>query len=157
MTGDGSDFSSDAVSIYQRIPWRKLGGALGVLVLIAAVVPFLIFAFPQTVGADHGYVVISGSMQPTISQGSVVIVEDAPVEAIGTDDVIAFTRGTGGKPITHRVVEVVRRDGQRTFRTKGDANANPDRDLVIPGQNADVEGRVMKSGAVSSSFRLLVT
>ena len=37
-----------------------------------------------------------------------------------------------GKRVTHRVVEVVHNDGSLSFRTKGDANEEPDM-YVVPG------------------------
>ncbi|WP_255151897.1 signal peptidase I [Halorarius halobius] len=110
---------------------RRVAGVLGTLLLVAIVVPFVVFAVPQLVGADHAFVVLSGSMEPSIAPGDVVVVAGGPV-AVG--DVITFRRG-GDVPTTHRVVEVV--DG--AYRTKGDANENVDAGLVQPEQ---VLGRV---------------
>jgi len=137
------DESAESTPIRQRIPWWKLANVLGLLILIAVVVPFLIFAVPQTVGADHSYVVTSGSMEPNISLGSAVIVKQVPTERIQVNDVITFQSGDDPRTTTHRVIEVTEQDGQRAFRTKGDANEDPDQSLVVPGQNARVEGRVM--------------
>jgi signal peptidase len=95
------------------------------------------------VGADHSYVVTSGSMEPNISLGSVVIVKEVPTERIEVDDVITFQSGDAQQPTTHRVIEVTDREGERAFRTKGDANEDADAALVVPGQNARIEGQVM--------------
>jgi signal peptidase len=98
---------------------------LGVVVLVALLVPFLVFAVPQTVGADHGFVILSGSMEPTVSPGDVVIVDASA--SVGVGDVITFDDGNA-IPTTHRVVDVV--DGQ--YVTQGDANENADAQPVPP-------------------------
>lgn len=120
---------------------RRLLHVVTTLVVVFIVVPLAIFAVPQVVGADHSYVVLSSSMSPTIGAGDVVIVREVPPSKVEKGDVITFRSDTGGGPgrITHRVDEVVTRDGERRFRTKGDANEEADQHLVPPG---DVVGRV---------------
>jgi len=98
---------------------------VGLLALVVLVVPFVIFAVPQVVGANHGFVILSGSMEPAISPGDAVIVDaSAPARV---DDVVTFDDGNE-VPTTHRVVDVV--DGQ--YVTKGDANENVDGSSVPP-------------------------
>lgn len=122
---------------------RTLLNAIGVAVLLAFVLPFVVAAAPQLVGADQSYTVMTGSMQPAISPGDVVIVRDVPAETIEKGDVITyeFDGGAGGvERRTHRVVEAVEREDGRHFRTKGDANEDPDQRLVPAGA---VVGRVL--------------
>lgn len=111
---------------------RRWLPVLGLLVLVAVVVPFLVIAVPQAVGADHSFVILSGSMEPSISPGDVVIVDASGAVAVG--DVVTFDSGSE-VPTTHRVVDAV--DGQ--YVTKGDANENVDSRPVDPD---DVLGRV---------------
>jgi len=138
-----ADDSTESESRLENVPWRRVASVLGVLILVAVLIPFVVFAVPQTVGADQSYVVTSGSMEPNISLGSAVIVKQVPTERIQVNDVITFQSGDDPRTTTHRVIEVTEQDGQRAFRTKGDANEDPDQSLVVPGQNARVEGRVM--------------
>ncbi|WP_458205654.1 signal peptidase I [Haladaptatus sp. NG-SE-30] len=109
----------------------RIGRLAGVTILLTAVVLMGVVVFPQLIGAEQSYVVISGSMSPTIKAGDVVVVRDTPANAIEEGDVITFET-TDSRPsrITHRVVEVVRTDGELQFRTKGDANEEPDPKLV---------------------------
>jgi signal peptidase len=102
---------------------RKVAVALAGVLLVAAVVPFVVFAVPQVVGADHGYVILSGSMEPALSPGDVVIV--AATTDVAAGDIITFDDGNE-VPTTHRVVGT--QDGQ--FVTKGDANEEADSRLV---------------------------
>jgi signal peptidase len=104
---------------------RSVVTVIGLLVLVAVLVPFLVFAVPQVVGADHGFVILSGSMEPAVSPGDVVIVDASA--AIEVNDVITFDNGNA-IPTTHRVVDVV--DGQ--YITQGDANENADAQPVPP-------------------------
>ena len=106
---------------------------VGVLLLIALVVPFVVYAVPATVGADHSFVVLTASMTPAIAPGDVVVVADRDPATIAEGDVITFTRGDNEIPVTHRVIDVVDDAGGLVFETKGDANEDPDASLVSAG------------------------
>ncbi|MFB6169866.1 MAG: signal peptidase I [Haloarculaceae archaeon] len=106
-------------------------GALVALVVL--VVPFVVFAVPGVVGGKASYVVLSGSMEPAIHVGDVVVVGNRDPAALEVGDVITFDRGTD-IPTTHRIVEVIESDTGVAFRTKGDANEDPDPALVAPTQ-----------------------
>ena len=120
-----------------RLPTPSLpsaGQVLATVVLLAAVSPFAVFAVPQVIGADEGFVVLSGSMEPALSPGDAVIVDaSGPVEV---GDVITYRTGTDTVPTTHRVVGET--DGG--YETKGDANENVDAGTVAPGA---IIGRVV--------------
>lgn len=75
-----------------------------------------------------GFVVLSGSMEPAIGTGSVVVVQKA-LKTFSVGDVITFKR-SGGDPVTHRVTSVKNENGEILYETKGDANATPDASLV---------------------------
>ncbi|WP_256298228.1 signal peptidase I [Haloarchaeobius salinus] len=112
---------------------RRILHVLGLLVLVVVVVPFVVYAFPGAVGADHSFVVLSGSMEPEISPGDVVIVDERPTAAIEEGDVVTFVRGEGDKPVTHRVVGVEERGDTTVFTTKGDANEDVDSQPIPAG------------------------
>jgi signal peptidase len=111
-----------------------------VLACWLAATPFLVVAEPGLVGATGAYAVASDSMEPAIQRGSVVIVSDVPASAVEPGDVLTY-RGAESSAVTttHRVVEVVERDGDPRFVVKGDANPRPDSEPVDPSQ---VVGRV---------------
>ncbi|QLH81248.1 signal peptidase I [Halosimplex pelagicum] len=126
------------VASYDR--WSLLRAAL-VALLVAAVVPFVVFAVPQVVGAEASYVVLSGSMEPAISPGDVVIVDDVSPATVSVGDVITFGGGPTEPPTTHRVIGVEREAGELVFETKGDNNQAPDPERVSTGE---IAGRVME-------------
>ncbi|TKX86493.1 signal peptidase I [Halorubrum sp. SS5] len=127
----------------ESVSWRRVANIVGVAVLLVVVVPFIVFAVPQVVGADQSYVVLSGSMEPAMSPGDVIIVNSVPAAAIERNDVITFGGQGGDTPTTHRVIEVVEREGTTAFRTQGDANEDPDGSLVTPDQ---LQGKVLSPG-----------
>ena len=69
--------------------------------------------------------VMTGSMEPALPEGALLVVRETPPEEIQPGDVISFFSADpalGGAVNTHRVVRVEKEDGKRLFITKGDAN-----------------------------------
>jgi signal peptidase len=116
-----------------RSIWRKLAGGAGWAVLIAGAALALAVAGPLAFG-DHPHTDLSGSMEPAISPGDVVINEQiAPTEA-RVGDVVTFRDPEDqGKLLTHRVVGVRRAGSHLWFVTKGDANNTRERWRVPAG------------------------
>jgi len=117
--------------------------AIIVLVLIAAATAFSVSKAP---GGYRAFVVQSGSMQPAIKAGSVVLV--GPQKEYKKDDVITFLFNPKANlkdvksTVTHRIAEVHSDEDQISFTTKGDANDSPDREKISEGQ---VLGQVLFS------------
>ena len=111
---------------------RRVAHLGGLTLLVAGILLLAIVVFPQLVGASGSYVVLSGSMHPTIHTGDVVVSKHVEPSHIEAGDIIVFHRGSDSYPdrTTHRVVNVVHRNDGLYFRTKGDANENPDVSLV---------------------------
>ena len=82
------------------------------------------------------FMVLSGSMETEIRKGDLIITKIVDPSALQVDDVIAF-RDAAGTVTTHRIIDVVVKDGQTYFITKGDNNSSQDRNLV---ELKDVEG-----------------
>ena len=127
------DEPHDAMSTLRRLRPTGLPVSASTLLLVALLLPFVVFAVPQAVGADHSFVILSGSMEPALSPGDVVVVSDSASVQVG--DVITFDGGDT-VPVTHRIIAV--EDGQ--YVTKGDANENVD-GAAVPPEN--VLGRVV--------------
>ncbi len=115
-----------------RIAYNVLLGCITVVALL------LIVSMLPIPGNIKFLSVLSGSMEPTIHTGAVVMVKSVSSYAVG--DIITFTMDGAKTPVTHRVVKVTETDSQRTYVTKGDANNGPDVQDVA---EADVIGKVL--------------
>lgn len=73
--------------------------------------------------------VLTGSMEPNIQTGDLIIVKTIPTEQLKVNDVITF-RSSNNTPVTHRIIDLVNQDGRVLFQTKGDANNIVDEELV---------------------------
>ncbi|MDR2702829.1 MAG: signal peptidase I [Cellulomonadaceae bacterium] len=105
------------------------------IVATVALVPRLLGAEPLTV--------LTGSMQPALRPGDIVVVQPTAVENLSVGDIITFQQISGDPTLTtHRIVNIVR-DGNAVIEvvTRGDAN-NTDDAPLIPEQ---IVGRVVYS------------
>ena len=103
---------------------KKICNIVSSVILILSAAVAVVLLFPHIFGYKT-YTVISGSMEPTLHVGSLVIVKQTSPEKIITGHIITFTM-TGNNPLmaTHRVVSIDNTKG--TFTTKGDANNTND-------------------------------
>jgi len=95
------------------------------LIFLTLIALLLIVSVLPVSGNYKVLVVLSGSMEPTIKKGSVVIVKPAEDYKIG--DIITFgSFGRSKTPITHRIYDIKVVEGKPFYITKGDANKTPD-------------------------------
>lgn len=104
-------------------------------VVAAALVLLAVGALGVSVAARTDRVrfsrVLTGSMDPAVPSGALVMARPLDTDRIERGQVIVFMPpapfGTpDGRPIAHRVVDVTTEGGQVLVRTKGDANAAED-------------------------------
>jgi signal peptidase len=94
------------------------------------------------------FAVLSGSMEPTLHVGDLVLEKKVAAPDIHVGDIVTFrSPDDAGKLITHRVRRVVIADGTVKVTTKGDANLSPERWTVpADGTVGRALGRVPKIG-----------
>lgn len=108
---------------------------------IALIAIFLILSVIPVKGGYKTLVVLSGSMEPKIHTGSVVVIKPEKEYKVG--DVITFGENTKTKvPTTHRIFEIKDENGTKTFTTKGDANNAPDQKTIT---QSEIIGKVLFS------------
>ena len=84
--------------------------------------------------------VMGGSMSPALPSGSVAMVQPVDVSEIEVGDIIAYQpRHVGSTVTTHRVVNIIRQEGDISFQTKGDHNEFAD---IYPVPSDQVIGRM---------------
>jgi len=89
-----------------------------------------------SIGGTFPLIVLTDSMYPDIKSGDLIICNTADAEDIKVNDIISFfdPAGNGTSVVTHRVIEIVDKDGAIYFRTRGDNNNTEDKQLV-PAEN----------------------
>jgi signal peptidase I len=115
---------------------KKMGRIAAILLLILIISGSLLTIISPFFGW-RTEVVISGSMEPALQTGSVVIVRPVDPGTIQNGDIIMFFSPDRKSLTTHRVVGVEPEPGLR-FITRGDANNNPDINPVLPDQIAGI-------------------
>ncbi|MCI1635383.1 signal peptidase I [Bifidobacterium sp.] len=77
-------------------------------------------------------VVISGSMEPEITVGSLILSIETPATSLKLGDVITVSRSGSQRLVTHRIIEAGDCAGERcSFILKGDANIARDPHQVL--------------------------
>ncbi len=104
-----------------RPAWILLG-----TIMCVSVLGLVALGLGPRLGHYRTLTVLSGSMEPEIPTGSVVVVTPKPLREVRVGDVIVFNAPTDGRPVTHRVIEVLEDGNRPLIRTKGDANASAD-------------------------------
>lgn len=121
------------MKIINKIIDIVLFGLIGFVVVLAAVI-----YIPGMIGLQE-YEVITGSMEPELSVGSLIFVKSIDNHQLEVGDIIAFSR-LGDNVVTHRVVS--NDQNSQVITTKGDANEKND---LFPVEYKDVRGKVIFS------------
>ena len=107
-------------NIFNAVYWLLISA----LIIIAASSAFSALKIP---GGLKMLVVQSGSMEPTIKTGSVILIKKQ--DTYSTGDIISFV-GAGSDSTTHRVTKTNIVKGKEIFNTKGDVNQGEDQEKV---------------------------
>lgn len=98
---------------------------VNVVILVDSVV------HPNEVPGFFGYkpfIVLSGSMKKEINSGDLVLTKEIDPKTLKKGDIISFREGE--IVVTHRIVDIVEKDGEKGFVTKGDNNEANDLNIV---------------------------
>lgn len=117
---------------------EKIIGYLPTIVISVFVIWFVVGVFDI-----YPTAIVTGSMEPVIYPGDVVLVNKLSsieeVENLQVGDIIQFKRED--IIINHRITEIIDKDGQLLFRTKGDNNSSEDTRLV---KVDELKGEIVK-------------
>lgn len=119
------------MKIFQIIQ-KMIVGVIGLLVIL------IVISFLPIPGNYKLLIVESGSMEPAIQTGSVVVVK--PAESYQSGDVITFQDRGKKKTTTHRIVDLEVVSGEVRYITKGDANNAEDTNRVF---DSKILGKVL--------------
>ena len=87
-------------------------------------------------GVLHPLIVISGSMEPGIGTGDLLISRNLATVDVEVGDVVTLHSEMTDKLVTHRVIEISPNpDGTWEIMMKGDANDEPDLEVYTVGDS----------------------
>lgn len=98
----------------------------------------------------NGYAVlevISGSMEPTIKIGDLIVI-NTNEEKYGLGDIITF-RDINGSFVTHRIINIE----DNVMVTQGDANDSPDEEMSVSSIVGKYEMRIPGAGKLMTSLK----
>ena len=105
-------------NIFKTFYYLLIAGIVGIAFLI--VIPML--PIPGNIQIK---VVLSGSMEPAIPVGRVIVIKSAESYVVG--DVVTYGKDTKTDiPTTHRIIDMRVEGDEIFFKTQGDANDDPD-------------------------------
>ncbi len=113
--------------IGQVLSWLFILSVMAILVVAVLI--------PRVAGATP-YTILTGSMQPSLPPGTLIVVKPVDTDEIGIGTVITYQLESGkATVVTHRVVaQRFNTKGEIQFQTQGDANNTPDENWVKPVQ-----------------------
>ena len=143
-------------AVRRSLPRRLLGLGGNLLMLVCLAIFLLVAVGPHVLGYRTS-TMLTGSMEPGIMPGDVVVTVQKPASELAVGDVISYQIPVEDHRVeTHRVVEVTtKKDGSIEFRTKGDANDGVDPwTATIQGDTVwEMKAVVPKLGSVIRVFR----
>jgi signal peptidase len=93
---------------------------------IKEIATYIIIIIIGIVVAQHMNVVVSGSMEPVLYRGDIVIIDTNP-STVQVGDIVVYKATWFNEPVIHRVKEIRQLQNGTTYMvTKGDNNAAPD-------------------------------
>ena len=112
-------------------------GAILIFSIVVVVFPFL----PPFRGFYHTRAVLTGSMEPAVKKGSLIVNKWIEDRDIRKGDIVTFRKPTERNVfITHRIEKVKKTEPLYRFHTKGDANEASDFWEIT---QANIEGKVI--------------
>ena len=94
------------------------------------------------------YSIISGSMEPTIHTGDIVIAKETNKENLQIGDIISFRLGQS--VVTHRIIGIEETENGEVYTTKGDKNNTEDKvEIKIDLIEGKVIGRIPFMGKIA--------
>jgi len=112
------------------VTWLRRVIDLGLIALIVVVLLGVAVGKLAPLTGRQSIAIGGSSMEPAVPLGAAVVVSPVPASSLAVGDVVSLQVGAAHAVFTHRIVALVDREDGRWVRTKGDANRDPDPELV---------------------------
>lgn len=124
---------------------------IGKIILILIIISLIVISVRALIFKKYDvfgyrcYLIMSGSMEPTINVSDLVITKES--NDLNKGDIIAFYNK--GVITVHRIIEEYNEENVKKYKTKGDNNNSEDSDLVSQSQiKGEVIGKIPKVGDI---------
>jgi len=98
-----------------------------VAVIIVLGIGGILFILSHGIQGVRAFIVSSGSMEPTISTGSLIVTKSVQPSTLQNGDVITFIPPIATREfVTHRIAHITENERVTIIKTKGDANTSVD-------------------------------
>ncbi len=102
---------------------------------IKEIATYIIIILIGIVLASHMNVVVSGSMEPVLYRGDIVIIDTNPDENnLQVGDIVVYKATWFPQPVIHRIIAKTETPSGTVYTIKGDNNPSPDPAPVKPSQ-----------------------
>jgi signal peptidase len=132
-TRSGGDSAALAEEPKERSLRQRVFGKLariGLNVMFVAMIGCVAIMLGPAIAGYHRYVILTGSMTGTYDRGSIVFDKPVPTSSLKVGDPITYDPPPGFTSqtrVSHRIWRITTgKNGLRIYKTKGDANKNPD-------------------------------
>ncbi|MGF3105778.1 signal peptidase I [Rossellomorea sp. DUT-2] len=106
--------------------------------VITGVISIGVIWFSVGIFPVYPSVIATGSMQPIIDPGDVILVKKVNSKDVQVGEVIQFAEGD--IKISHRVIDIIKKEGKTLYVTKGDNNSVKDSEPVHP---EEIKGKII--------------
>ncbi len=140
MSGRSVSVAPAEVKAREWKAWVRSRRLLDIVAYLALASCLALLGSLLTVAATNllgyqNYIIYSGSMEPTVKVGSLLLTRPVDVEDLQVGDIITYRSPGNHTTLTHRVASIRQENGERVFQTKGDASLEPDpREVMLRGQ-----------------------
>ncbi|RZT66127.1 signal peptidase I [Leucobacter luti] len=98
-------------------------------------------------------IVVSGSMEPTIPTGSLLLVQETSAAEAEVGDIVTLERPRNGGLVTHRITSIEQEYTDWKITMRGDANAADDPQPYVTRTVGAVVATIPGAGYVAGMFR----
>lgn len=146
---------------------NKIGSALSnlalvisVIICVSVVTQVMTNGYAQ-IGGISLFRIVTGSMEPEIPVGSIIVCQETDIEQIQVNDIVCFRSLSSiikGETVTHRVIDITQNsEGELLLVTRGDANLSADTEYVTRSNLIGKVNYYSKETNIMASFVNILT
>lgn len=138
----------------------NLALVISVIICVSVVTQVMTNGYAQ-IGGISLFRIVTGSMEPEIPVGSIIVCQETDIEQIQVNDIVCFRSLSSiikGETVTHRVIDITQNsEGELLLVTRGDANLSADTEYVTRSNLIGKVNYYSKETNIMASFVNILT